>query len=147
MPRYAHTETGAALDPAEATSAQAYRARFAQDVSAGWTVDEVPANVAHGARVVNGEWVNPPSVNAVPKPKLLSKLEFKRLCVSAGGMTGEMYVACNENPLFKEFWLDFQLAQEISRDDEDVNQGLVAMASAGYLPNGAAAVIAAWPVM
>lgn len=146
MPRYAHTESGAALDPADASSEQAYRARFQPSISGGWTVDEVPRNVTHGARVVNGQWVNPPDPVRGVVHKGLTLLAFLRLCQKSGGMTDEMLVACDENPLFKAFWIKFRIAEEIVFDDEDTDDGLTALAAAGYLPNGAAAVKAKWPV-
>lgn len=77
MATFAHIETGAALDPIERESADAYRALFAQSVTQSWTVAEVPDGTQHGA-MPNGDgtYTNP----ANPQPQadvVFDKADFK----------------------------------------------------------------------
>lgn len=58
--RFAHTETGRALDPADAESAAVYRARFNPAATVSWMVVTVPDGTAHGAIPRgNGDYNNP----------------------------------------------------------------------------------------
>lgn len=142
MTTWAQVKDGVAHNPITVSPEQAFSAEW---LSAQHPFTEVPDGTLHGARLIDGEWVNPAVQDPPVSYRALTKLEFRRLCKSAGGMTDDMYVASNENPLFKAFWLDFGLAQEIRADDPDTDAGLAALAMAGYLPNGAQAVKAAWP--
>lgn len=75
----------------------------------------------------------------------LSQIGFITLCQEAGGMTDAQLVACEADANFKALWIKFQAAQTIDQIDPRVQAGLAGLATAGYLPNGAAAVNAAWP--
>ena len=76
---------------------------------------------------------------------LLTHLEFLNLCQTQGGMTDEMLLAAKADSSLSVFWIKFELATGISKDDPDTIAGLTALKSLGYLPNGAIAVIENWP--
>lgn len=104
--------------------------------------DAVPGTIAND----DGTYTNPE--NAPPTARApVTLLGFLRLCQNIGGMTDEMLVACKENAAFAAFWIKFTVAEEIICDDKDTDDGLAALELAGYLPNGASAVKAAWPAI
>ncbi|MCJ2080757.1 hypothetical protein [Methylobacterium sp. J-090] len=80
-----------------------------------------------------------------PPPAVLGKVEFITLVQMAGGMTDDMLVEAHTNPLFAAFWIKMQMASVVQRDYPTTAGGLDALAFAGYLPKGKAAVLAAWP--
>lgn len=94
-----------------------------------WRVDELP----------------PPAPQPEPAPLVLGRLQFIVLCQTAGGMTDAMLVAAQKNPAFEAFWIKYQMASAVDRDDPITRTALDALAAGDYLPNGKAAVIAAWP--
>ena len=61
-------------------------------------------------------------------------------------MTDQMLVEAQGNPMFAAFWIKFQMASVVERDDQITATALGALAQGGYLPNGPQAVIEAWPV-
>jgi len=85
MATFAHIETGAALDPIERDTADAYRALFASSVTQSWTVSEVPAGTQHGAKPNgDGTYTNP----ANPQPQadvVFDKADFKEYCYGVLG--------------------------------------------------------------
>lgn len=86
MSLFAHTETGFALDPQENASADEYRTRFAEGVSQGWTVTEVPSGTQHGAKDNgNGTFTNPVVSTPTPQPRILSKTQFQDYVVTVIG--------------------------------------------------------------
>lgn len=118
------------------------------DPTGGWkhvSNDAVPGATYKGP----GDSTNPapPAPPPPPPPKAvaITLLAFLRLCQSAGGMTDDMLVDCDADPLFKAFWIKFRIAREIEAADVDTKAGLAALAGAGYLPKGAQAVLDAWP--
>jgi hypothetical protein len=80
-------------------------------------------------------------------PRALTKLEFVELAQSAGGMSDAQLVAANADPQLAALWLKLTLAGEVQRDHPATQAGLGALAALGYLPNGAAAVLDAWPAI
>ena len=86
-----------------------------------------------------------PTPPAPSGPQSLTRLAFIRLCQTAGGMTPEMTVAAYNDVNLQYMWLMFEIATGVERDDTDTQGGLDALAALGYLPNGAQAVIDAWP--
>lgn len=96
--------------------------------SARWIVSPIPAS--------------PP---AAPVYQRISRLAFVRLAEDAGGMTPEKKVAAYKDPAFEAFWIDFQMAEEIARDDAGMMRALAGLEAKGYLPNGARKVLLAWP--
>ena len=78
-------------------------------------------------------------------PKPLTQLEFIRLCRSAGGSTPEMIVAAKKDALLEYMWMEFQMAHGVEKGDPGTAEGLSALQELGYLPNGAQAVLDAWP--
>ncbi|WP_282091352.1 hypothetical protein [Epibacterium ulvae] len=92
---------------------------------AGWRVEDLP-----------------------PQPvsyRALTRIEFVRLCRSAGGMTGAQLVQARETGELKEMWIMLEMAVQVQRGDPEVEPGLAALAALGFLPNGAQAVLDAWP--
>lgn len=90
-----------------------------------------------------------PEEEAEPIPMVLSKYDFIMLCQAAGGMTEEMTVnALKNEPELEYFWLmlDLQESFGIRQNDPQIEAGLAAMAVLGYLPDGAQAVLDAWPI-
>nr|USU31124.1 hypothetical protein NG677_17500 [Methylobacterium sp. OTU13CASTA1] len=118
---------------------------------------EAPADLImtldHGARTVAAvrgkRPLTPEEIEArkppPPVPAILGKVEFITLVQMAGGMTDEMLVDAHANPLFAAFWIKLQMASVVQRDYPTTPAALDALAFAGYLPNGKAAVLAAWP--
>lgn len=87
----------------------------------------------------------PPPPQPEPQPRTLGKLEFIRLAQTAGGMTDQMLVEAQAHPMFAAFWIKFQMASSVERDDEITATALGALAQGGYLPEGPDAVLNAWP--
>ena len=85
----------------------------------------------------------PPSAQ---QPMVLGRLEFTALAQSAGDMTDAMLVTAYKDPRFEAFWIKMQLASEVMRDHPVTVQALAGLEAAGYLPSGADAVLAAWPL-
>lgn len=111
-----------------------------------WPAD-APEALGIGWRSDGEDWVAPPPplepVVEPPKPKILTKLEFTMLAAQAGGMPS--VAAAKNDPVLADFWVFFDLATQVERDHVFTQQGLAAMSAAGHLPNGSAAVFAAWP--
>lgn len=101
--------------------------------------------VAPGTPWAGGAFAVAPLPAPEPPPRSLSRMEFVNLAQSAGGMTDEQLVTAHADPLLAALWLKLQLATAVERDDPATRAGLEGMAGLGYLPNGAAAVIEAWP--
>ena len=80
-----------------------------------------------------------------PVPAILFRLQFIELAQAAGGMTDAMLVKAQGDPAFSAFWIKFQMASVVERDDPVTAASLDALAGGGYLPKGKAAVVAAWP--
>lgn len=112
------------------------------DVPAG-----APEGFGIGWRLDGDDWIAPPPpvepTPPPPHPKILTKLEFSMLVVSAGAMPS--IAAAKNDPALADFWAFFDLATAVERDHPVTQQGLAAMEAAGHIPNGVAAVIAAWP--
>lgn len=84
---------------------------------------------------------------APPPKKILTHLQFIELSQSAGGMTDAMLVEVEANPLFKAFWIKFNMAGDINPAHALTTQALTALHAGGYLPNGVQAVFDAWPTI
>lgn len=84
-------------------------------------------------------------VGREPRPQVMSKMQFIRLVQTAGGMSDALLAQAHAEPLLKPFWIKFNMTSEMQRDDIDTQAGLGALAALGLLPNGAQAVIDAWP--
>lgn len=82
----------------------------------------------------------------IEQPQSLTKLQFVRLIKSAGGTTNEQVVAAYKDPALEFFWLMFELATSVERDDPEIAEGLGALEQLGYLPNGTQAVLDGWPM-
>jgi len=91
----------------------------------------------------NGGLEAPPAPTPAHRP--LTRLEFVRLCITAGGMTSMLLVQAKADPYLEALWIMLDFCIEIKHDDEDIGPGLAALDALGYLPGGAAAVFAAWP--
>ncbi|MBQ4826551.1 hypothetical protein J4729_18670 [Leisingera sp. HS039] len=79
-------------------------------------------------------------------PRPITRLEFVRLCMSAGGMTQELLVQAKAAPELAAMWIMLDMAQQVQKGDPEVAPGLGALEALGHLPNGAQAVLDAWPV-
>lgn len=60
-------------------------------------------------------------------------------------MTDAMLVAARNDANLAAMWIKLEMAMGVERDDADTAAGLAALAALGYLPNGAQAVLDAWP--
>ncbi|WP_282076298.1 hypothetical protein [Epibacterium ulvae] len=82
-----------------------------------------------------------------PEPRYtpLDSAALIQLLETAGGMTPEQVVASNDDPSLKYFWLLLQVTPYTSRDNLKLPAALTGLEVAGYLPNGAQAVLDAWP--
>jgi hypothetical protein len=82
----------------------------------------------------------------VKRPRSLTKLEFIRLISSKGGATPQNILDAYKDPNLAYFWLMFEVSTGVSRSDPEVREGLGAIDSLGYIPNGKQAVLDNWPV-
>ncbi|MCB8835928.1 hypothetical protein [Aurantimonas sp. VKM B-3413] len=92
-------------------------------------------------------WVQvalPPAPN--PQPLALGKLDFMLLVQHAGGTSDAQLTEASKDPTLESFWVKYQMASEVHRDHPVTAAALAALDGLGYIPNGAAAVIAAWPL-
>jgi len=80
-----------------------------------------------------------------PVPQALDPLGLIDLMQTAGGLTDAALVSARDDPAMAPFWIRLQLAREILPTDPRTQAGLAALAAAGYLPSGTAAVLSAWP--
>lgn len=150
MPTFAHIESGVAMDPMVFPSQQAYLANFSSGITAAWQVTQVDDGSVDGATLIDGKWTNPAAANPVTRQsqyQSLSQIGFITLCQEAGGMTDAMLVVCQGDGNFAAMWIKFRAADQLDHADGRVQAGLAGLALAGYLPNGVAAVNAAWPVV
>ena len=69
MSKFAHIETGFALDPHESDSAEAYLKRFTEDATKDWLVVEVPKGTEHGAKDNGDGTFTNPTQPALPRPQ------------------------------------------------------------------------------
>jgi hypothetical protein len=84
-----------------------------------------------------------PAATQLPLP--LTKFQFIGLVQSAGGMTDDMLAEAADNVLFRAFWIKFQMVTQVEKTDPVTAASLQALEEAGYLPNGSAPVLNAWP--
>ncbi|NCA72554.1 MAG: hypothetical protein EOM91_21345 [Sphingobacteriia bacterium] len=87
----------------------------------------------------------PEPVVVDPTPVPLDGAALIDLCQSAGGMTDAMLVSAHQDPMLAAFWIKLGFAAQILPSDPRTQDGLAAVAALGYLPAGAATVLAAWP--
>ena len=103
---------------------------------------EQAAKDALGKRRVGDTWE---AVEIAMTPKPLDEAALIDLCQSAGGMTDAMLVSVYSDPQLAAFIIKIKAARQILPTDARTVQGLGALEALGYLPDGAEAVIAAWP--
>jgi hypothetical protein len=107
-------------------------------------LDAVSAGVRIGwSKGGDGEYSAPPEREAAPKH--LTRVEFARLCMGSGGMMPEMLVAAKAAPELAAMWIMLDLAVQVQKGDPEIPPGLAALEALGHLPNGAQAVLDAWP--
>jgi hypothetical protein len=92
----------------------------------------------------DGEKYTPPRPPE-PDPKPLTRVEFARLCMVAGGMTSDMLVQAKAAPELAAMWIMLDMAQEVRAADPEVPPALAELEALGFLPTGAQAVLDAWP--
>ena len=80
-----------------------------------------------------------------PRPRALDEAALIDLCQAAGGMSDAQLVAADADPALRAFWIKLRAASAILPTDPRAQDGLAAVEALGYLPAGAAAVLAAWP--
>lgn len=122
----------------------------AEIADAGYTLaPDKPTHDPATQRVVwrDGAWAVedlPPPPE--PQPAMLTRLQFVELAQSAGGMTDAQLVAARNDTDLGALWIKLELSSGVERDHDGTTGGLAALDAKGYLPNGAAAVLAAWPM-
>jgi hypothetical protein len=94
-------------------------------------------------RLGDGVYSEPAAPEAQPVP--LSRLEFVRHCMGAGGMSPAMLVLAKAAPELGAMWIMLEMAEQVQRDDPEIAPGLALIESLGLLPLGALAVLDAWP--
>jgi hypothetical protein len=146
---FCHVETGVAQDAQVSPTLGDYLARYPLSLTTSWSTVMCPDGIKQGATATaNGDgsysFANPPQV-IVLRPISLSEAGFIQLAQTAGGMTDAQLVACEQDSSFKALWIKFHAASTLDRDDPRVQAVLAALDAAGYLPNHALAVNAAWP--
>jgi hypothetical protein len=114
---------------------------------------EAPAKPDHDPATERVVWqaeiadwaIEPLPAPPEPKPRDLTRVEFVRLCMGAGGMTQEMLVQARQAPELAAMWIMLEMAEKVSKDDPEIGPGLAALENLGHLPNGAQAVLDVWP--
>lgn len=106
---------------------------------------EVPEQVERKWVLDGDTWSAPEPVPVVTTPQPLTRVQFVRLCMSAGGMTQQMLVDSKADPQLAALWMIMDMATHLEKDDPEIAPGLTALETLGYLPNGADAVLNAWP--
>ena len=107
---------------------------------------EVQEQVDRKWRLIDGEWQAPePDPEPAPEYESLTKLQFVRLIKDQGGTSNEQVVAAYRDEQLAFFWLMFEIATSVERDDPEIAEGLGVLEQLGYLPNGAQAVLDGWP--
>lgn len=87
----------------------------------------------------------PPDPPSPPRlPVVLSKIDFVRLVLSAGGASYSQLVAAHNDAALEAYWILLDLSVIVTRDAAETAAALAALDAGGYLPNHAAAVVAAW---
>jgi hypothetical protein len=146
MALFAHIEAGFALDPQFNQTADEYKGRFGDAVTAGWAVVVVPDGTQHGAKDNgDGTYANSPATPVVLSPRTLTRFEFLTLCQDAGGMTDENLVSAKNDALLAAFWIKLDMVSSVEKDHPATDAGLTALEGLGYLPSGKAAVFNSWP--
>lgn len=87
-----------------------------------------------------------PPPDAEPEYVKLDSAALIHLFETAGGMTPAMVVACKSDPNMEYFWILLQVSPHTSRENQQLPSALSGMEALGYLPDGAQAVLDAWPV-
>lgn len=106
----------------------------ATDVQIGWISD------GQGGYIAPAQEAAPVVYKPLDSAALITLLE------TAGGMTPEQVVACHSDPAMAYFWILLQITPFTSRENPKVAAALASLNAAGYLPNGAQAVLDGWPV-
>lgn len=124
-------------------------------IATGWN-EPAPAKLVHDEATQQvvwypelSDWVieTLPVLEPVePQPRILGKLEFIGLVQAAGGMTDAQLTTAYKDPQLEAFWVKYQMASSVERDHPVTAQALSALDALGYVPNGAQAVLAAWPM-
>ena len=125
----------------EAESVEAAQALFPDDLCVAG--DGLDKGWVRGA---GGEYEPPAEPDPSPQPATLTKLQFITLGQTAGGMTDSQLVAAKGDANLAAMWVKFEMATAVDRDDPNTQAAVAALEQLGYLPNGAQAVLDAWPV-
>jgi hypothetical protein len=90
------------------------------------------------------QWETPEPALA---PVVLGKYQFIELAQTAGGLSDDQLVDLHDDTSkpVRAFWIKFNAASEMRKTDPATAGALTALEYLGYLPNGAAAVLDAWP--
>ncbi len=152
MAKFAHIETGFALDVQENANADDYIQRYRGLDISGWTVVEVPLGTEHGAKVEGGgNYENPAPAPAItPPPISLSKTAFRAHCVAnlGGGGTGilrfqEIMNALKAGDDLQQFCYDEYVAADVF--DKDKTDTFLTMISGVLQAGEKTAIIDNWP--
>jgi len=109
---------------------------------------EVPSYVERRWKLIDNEWVEPdPKPEPEPVPKQLTKLQFIRHIQEHGGTTKSNVTSAYKDPELEYFWVIFEVATEIEKDDPDTQESLEVFETQGYLPNGVQPVLDNWPTV
>jgi hypothetical protein len=119
----------------------------AADLYPGATVMDADASGVQMGWVSDGQggYQAPPEPETPVEYQKLDSAALITLLETAGGMTQEQVVACHSDPNMAYFWILLQITPYTSRDNPKLPAALTALAALGYLPNGAQAVLDAWP--
>jgi hypothetical protein len=139
MSKYARVVNGVVAEVIESDPATLFNSTVAamfqscpDNVRVGWTFDE-------------NEWTEPEVPEVVTRYRELTPMELMDLCATAGGMTNELFAQAWQNPQLVTFVGSLQLAKGVERGHPRTEAGLMALEALGYLPDGAQAVLDAWP--
>jgi len=127
----------------EVVSSEAYET-FNDTVKAMF--QEVPSYVKKRWEMIDNEWVEPDQKpDPKPIPKQLSKLQFIRHIQEHGGTTKSNVTSAYKDPELEYFWIMFDVATTVGKDDPDTQEALQVFETKGYIPNGLKSVLDNWP--
>ena len=139
--RVAIEKNGKIINVIEAESVAAAQALFPDA-----TALDADATGAQKGYEDQGNGTYAPPAAPAPEPVPLTKLQFVSLGQTAGGMTDAQLGAARNDTQLAAMWIKLDLATVVDKDNTDTQAAIAALDALGYLPNGAQAVLDAWPV-
>lgn len=133
--KYAHTESGQALDPQFADSEKAYRARYSDEAQVRWTVVRVPDDTQHNA-LSNGDgtYANPTAAQVSSPSRIITRLAFKLRFATQERIA----IRASADPVVFDFMDLLETAEEVNLADPELVAGVGYLEANGLIADGRA---------